>query len=96
MSEHQTDAMLMETAWHAEENVDQIVAVGAIKVVVPLLSYFRVREGEVPQSRWVFPALFQASFLTICGTIEAVVNRALADAAAPECSWMGRVVHSRM
>jgi len=31
--------------------VDQIVAVGAIKVVVPLLSYFRVQEGEPLQSR---------------------------------------------
>ena len=35
----------------AEDNVDQVVAAGAIQAVVPLLTFFRLREGEAVQSR---------------------------------------------
>lgn len=36
----------------AEENVDRVVAGGAVEAVVPLLSYFKYREGEPLQSRY--------------------------------------------
>ena len=39
------------SSWCAEENVDQIVNVGAIRVVVSLLSYFSIQEGEPLLSR---------------------------------------------
>lgn len=45
---------LQATHWvacAAEDNVDQVVSGGAVQAVVPLLTFFKVKEGDTVQSR---------------------------------------------